>query len=79
MGPAITDVKDRTDGDLVVFGSGHLIRGLAEHDLVAEYRLLLFPVVLGAGKHMFDDRGHLARFELTPSVIASSGVVILAH
>lgn len=79
LAPAITGLKGRTDGDLVVLGSGSLVCGLAEHDLIDEYRLLLFPIVLGAGKRMFDDRGHLARFALTSSVIAASGVVILTH
>ncbi|MEV0650697.1 dihydrofolate reductase family protein [Phytomonospora sp. NPDC050363] len=75
----VTELKDRTEGDLVVFGAGTLIRGLAEHDLVDEYRLLIFPIVLGAGKRMFDDRGRLARFRLTDSVVAASGVVILTY
>lgn len=75
----VTGLKDRTDGDLVVFGAGTLVRGLAEHDLVDEYRLLLFPIILGAGKRMFDDRGHLARFKLTDSIVAPSGVVILTY
>ncbi|UNX53253.1 dihydrofolate reductase family protein [Georgenia sp. TF02-10] len=79
LASAVTALKDRTDGDLVVFGAGALVRGLAEHDLVDEYRLLLFPVVLGAGKRMFDDRGHLARFALTDSVVSPSGVVILTY
>lgn len=76
---AITDVKDRTDGDLVVFGSGSRVRGLAEHDLIDEYRLLRFPVTLSAGKRMFDDRGHFARFELSDRVVAPGGVVILTY
>ncbi|MGJ0183968.1 dihydrofolate reductase family protein [Corynebacterium glyciniphilum] len=75
----ITDVKDSTDGDLVVFGSGSLVRGLAERDLIDEYRLLLFPIIPGEGKRMFDDRGALARFELSDSVVASGGVVILTY
>lgn len=76
---AVTDLEDRADGDLVVLGAGTLVRGLAEHDLVDQYRLLLFPVVLGAGKRMFDDRAHLARFKLTDSIVAASGVVILTY
>ena len=76
---AVAGLKDSTDGDLVVFGAGTLVRGLAEHDLVDEYCLLLFPVVLGAGKRMFDERGQMARFTLTDSVVASSGVVILTY
>lgn len=76
---AVTDLRDRADGELVVFGAGTLVRGLAEHDLVDEYRLLVFPVVLGAGKRMFDDRGRLARFRLTGSVVTPRGVVLLTY
>ncbi|GAA1541978.1 dihydrofolate reductase family protein [Brevibacterium picturae] len=79
LAPAVSDLKNRTEGDLVVLGSGTLVSGLAEHDLVNEYRLLLFPVVLGSGKRMFDDCGHFARFEMTDSVVAASGVVILTY
>ena len=75
----VSELKERTDGDLVVFGAGTLVSGLAEHDLVDEYRLLLFPVVLGHGKRMFDDRGRLARFILTDSTVAATGVVILTY
>ncbi|MDO9409054.1 dihydrofolate reductase family protein [Patulibacter sp.] len=73
------DLKTRTDGDLVVFGSGTLVRALAEHDLVEEYRLLLFPIVLGAGKRMFDERARLATFALSNHVTTASGVVVLTY
>ncbi|EOM76567.1 dihydrofolate reductase [Rhodococcus rhodnii] len=76
---AVGDLTAGTHGDLVVFGAGRLVRGLAEHDLVDEYRLLIFPVVLGAGKRMFDDHGHLAQFALTHSAITSRGVVVLTY
>jgi dihydrofolate reductase len=79
LAPAVGDVRDRVEGDLVVLGSGRLVRGLAHHDLVDEYRLLLFPVVLGAGKRMFDDQGRAARFVLADSVVAPGGVVILTY
>jgi len=76
---ALTDLKDRSDGELVVFGSGTLVRGLAGKDLVDECGLQFFPVVLGAGKRLFDERGHLARFRLTDSFAAPSGVVIRTY
>lgn len=79
LAPAVADLKRRTEGELVVFGAGTLVRALAEHDLVDEYRLLLIPVILGAGKRMFDDRGHPARFALGASTLAPSGVVILSY
>ena len=79
MPAAVRDLKRQTGGELVVFGSGALVRGLAENDLVDEYRLLVFPVLLGAGKRMFDDRSGFARFRLTDSVSSPSGVVMLTY
>ncbi|ANC31798.1 dihydrofolate reductase family protein [Isoptericola dokdonensis] len=79
LAPAVVDVRDRATGDLLVLGSARLVRGLAELDLVDEYRLLVFPVVLGTGKRMFDDQGRAAGFDLTDSVVTPSGVVILTY
>jgi dihydrofolate reductase len=79
LSATVADLRNRTEGELVVFGSGRLVSGLAAFDLVDEYRLLLFPVVLGDGKRMFDGDGQVARFALTSSVVASSGVVVLTY
>lgn len=76
---AVRDVVARTDGDVAVFGSGTLVRGLAAHDLVDEYRILTFPLVLGAGKRMFDGESSLARFDLSTSVATPGGVVISTY
>ena len=76
---SVIDLAARTDGDLVVFGSGALVRGLAENDLIDEYRLLIFPLVLGGGKRMFDGHGHFSMFTLTGSVVTPSGVVIVTY
>lgn len=76
LGSAVFDLKRGVDGDLVVFGSTVLVRGLARLDLVDEYRLLLFPVLLGGGKRMFDGDAALARFSLVDTVVSPSGVAI---
>ncbi|UNK72059.1 dihydrofolate reductase family protein [Microbacterium sp. H1-D42] len=76
---AVGALRERGDGDIVIFGSGGLVRALAEHDLVDEYRLLLFPLVLGRGKRMFDADARFADFSLTDTVVAPSGVVILTY
>jgi dihydrofolate reductase len=51
----ITDLKERTDGNILVAGSGTLVRGLLAADLVDELRLMVFPTVLGRGKRLFPD------------------------
>ena len=76
---AVASLTSQTEGDLVVFGSGALVRSLAALDLVDEYRLLLFPVILGAGKRMFDERAQPARFTVSDTTLAPSGVAILTY
>ena len=52
---AVRALKADGDGDLIVLGSGDLVRQLAAAGLVDEYRLTVLPVVLGAGTHLFGD------------------------
>jgi dihydrofolate reductase len=73
---AVTDLRRDTEGELVVLGSAELVRGLARLDLVDTYRLLVFPVVLGSGKRMFDEHASPARFALVDTVVSPSGVAI---
>ncbi|MDQ0643842.1 dihydrofolate reductase family protein [Microbacterium murale] len=75
----VGELMARNDGDLVVFGSGTLVRSLAAHDLVDEYRILIFPLVIGAGKRMFDHESRTTQFRLSDSIISPSGVVILTY
>jgi dihydrofolate reductase len=48
-------LKDKTDGVILVAGSGTLVRTLLEHDLVDELRLMVFPTILGRGTRLFPD------------------------
>lgn len=63
-------------GEIRVWGSTELIKTLAEHDLVDEYRLVLYPLVLGTGKKLFSDGFPLARLTLIETRGLPSGVVI---
>jgi dihydrofolate reductase len=50
---AVRDVKEREGGELQVHGSGQLVRFLLENDLVDRLNLLVFPVIVGAGRRLF--------------------------
>jgi dihydrofolate reductase len=50
---AVSKLKQELDGEIVVYGSIQLVRTLMEHDLVDELRLMIYPVVLGAGERLF--------------------------
>jgi dihydrofolate reductase len=76
----VSRLKQETAGDVLVAGSATLARSLAELDLVDEYRLMVFPVVLGSGKRLFTDgvsRFKLRLVDTTP--IGSDGVLILTY
>lgn len=59
-----------------LWGSTRLIRTLAEHDLVDEYRLAVYPLVLGTGKKLFSDGFALARLTLVANRALGSGVLV---
>ncbi len=72
-------LKARPGGDLVVYGSPDLLDELLRHDLVDEYRLLVYPVILGTGKRLFRDPIDTHRLRLVESRTFSSGVVLLTY
>lgn len=76
---AVPELSACVDGDVVVLGSAELILGLAAHGLVDEYRLVQFPVVLGAGKRMFGQDAAPARFTLSAAETTASGAALLTY
>jgi dihydrofolate reductase len=73
---AVAKLKQTDGGPIVVAGSGTLAHTLIEHDLVDEYRLMVFPVVLGSGKRLFPDSPEKRTLQLVDSrEFASAGVV----
>jgi dihydrofolate reductase len=76
----VREVKDQHDGDILVNGSAQLVRALADADLVDEYRLMVFPTVLGKGKRLVDDTAGTAGLKLSSTQqVGPDGVVILTY
>ncbi|MBF4994234.1 dihydrofolate reductase family protein [Arthrobacter gandavensis] len=75
---AVAEIKDRGHGEIQVHGSYQLARSLHDANLVDEYRLLFFPVVVGRGKRLFEEGAAPSSFMVTGTHITSSGVVALS-
>ncbi len=72
----IEALKEEDGPELQVHGSGELIQTLLKHNLVDEFWLKIFPVVLGNGKRLFGSGTVPAAFELTHSKTSPSGVIV---
>ena len=73
----VTRLKRQPGNELQVHGSGQLVQALVEHGLADEYRLLIFPVVLGAGRQLFPRTPVTAALRLIDSRTTGAGVTIL--
>jgi dihydrofolate reductase len=71
----VSRLKEEPGQSIAVHGSLTLGRYLMEHDLVDEYRLMIFPVVLGKGKRLFDDSVNKKVFKLADSQVFATGVI----
>jgi dihydrofolate reductase len=76
---AIARIKEEDGPELQVHGSANLIQTLLEHDLVDEFRLMIFPVVVGKGKRLFGDGTAPGGLKLTDSKTSTTGVVIATY
>jgi dihydrofolate reductase len=75
----VAEVKAQLEKDLVVLGSGELIRTLLEHQLVDEFVLFIHPLVLGAGRKLFTEGLPTNELQLTESLTTSTGVMIARY
>jgi dihydrofolate reductase len=76
----VAALRDRYDGDILINGSATLIKELNKHGLVDEYRVMLFPIVLGHGLRLFTEGNASTTLRLTSSrEIGSDGVMILTY
>ena len=78
LAEAVSNLKQQYDGDILVNGSQQLVQALADEGLVDEYRLMVFPTVLGSGKKLFGD-GTRTDLDLVESKAVGDGVMILVY
>jgi class 3 adenylate cyclase len=72
----IAKLKQEPGGDIFIHGSADLVDSLIGHDLIDEYRIMVFPVVLGSGKRLFRDGRATTHLRLVDSRTFSSGVAV---
>jgi dihydrofolate reductase len=75
---AVAKLKQQPGQDILIAGSAALVQTLMQHNLIDEYRLLVYPVVLGSGKRLFGE-GSTTNLRLVETRTFSSGVVALTY
>lgn len=75
----VTSLKERTDGEIQLHGSGALLRSLLNLDLIDTVHLITFPVVLGAGRRLFTEGSLPTAFTHRAGLITSTGASIQTY
>jgi dihydrofolate reductase len=76
---AVEELKTWPGGDILLVGSAQLAQSLMPHNLIDEYRLFVFPVVLGGGKRLFSDASSATVLRLMSARTLASGTTILTY
>jgi dihydrofolate reductase len=75
----VAKLKQEPGQDLLIYGSGELVRSLMRRKLIDEYRLMIHPILLGRGKRLFTDDADRSGLALTGSVPTATGVITLIY
>ncbi len=75
----VSKLKQRVNGDIVVYASGQLVHTLIEHDLVDELRLMIYPFVLGAGERLFGETSDRKPMRLADTRTVGDGLAFLTY
>ena len=75
----VLELKSLPGQDILIFGSADIVNALMRHDLIDEYRLMVFPVIVGKGKQLFGDGIDTKVLELVGTEMFVSGVVVLTY
>ncbi len=75
----VSKLKQERDGEILVAASRQLVRTLMEHDLVDELRLMVYPVVLGAGERLFGETRDKTPMRLVDTKTVGDGLAFLTY
>lgn len=75
----VSTLKQKLNGDIVVYASFQLVHTLIEHNLVDELRLIIYPSVLGAGKRLFGETSAMKSLRLVETRTVGEGLAMLAY
>ena len=75
----VLKLKRQPGKDVLIFGSADLVNALMRHDLIDEFRLMVFPMVVGKGKRLFGGGIDEMVLELVDTEMFGSGVVVLTY
>jgi dihydrofolate reductase len=76
---AVAKLKEELDGDMLVAGSRTLVNALKRRNLIDEYRLMVFPIVLGSGMRLFDEAADATALRLVDTRLLQNGAVVLTY
>ncbi len=72
-------MKQQPGGDILLYGSRQLFNTLLGHRLIDDFRLWVFPVVLGSGRSLFRDRDQPGKLRLADTTTFATGVAVLCY
>jgi dihydrofolate reductase len=75
----VSELKQLIDGDIIIYASYQLVRTLIEHGLVDEFRLVIYPVVLGAGERLFGETSDKTPLRLVRTQTIGQGLPLLTY
>ena len=76
---AVRRLKEEFDGELQVPGSHRLVQELIQSDLVDQINLMIFPVILGTGQKVFEEKPERRRLRLKESKVVGEGIAVLVY
>ena len=75
----VNKLKREIDGDILIYASYQLVRALIDHGLVDEFRLVIFPVLLGAGQRLFGETSDKTPLRLVGTQTIGQGLPLLTY